>query len=344
MTSSSSTSHTPKSGFVCPLKFYNDLPDLPFDAKLLEYSLTQDRFIKYRATSLEKNFKNVLHTNIELDFPIDLVDPTIYEIKDKEKIVALPEADKKLFEERESFALKKPDAYNKPNVRWLRKTEYMSSALDIKPLKKSEDHSSDTVQILHRNQQIEIIEKSFDDAKKTPKHKLKPNLTVQSILPIFPNEDMWGEQYFHVLFDRDPNAGLEGENLESKALIKSYGWKPKQPLIAYLVPKKRKREEEANEENQEKTEEPPIDENELDWARDMTIDYSKSKVDQGNSTYLLTQTNDKVLYSPLSKRAMTHIFAKDLSEYRPSKITVEAVPKTESEEEARLKLLEQIQH
>jgi len=229
-------------------------------------------------------------------------------------------------------------------VRWLRKTEYMSSALDIKPLKKSEDHSSDTVQILHRNQQIEIIEKSFDDAKKTPKHKLKPNLTVQSILPIFPNEDMWGEQYFHVLFDRDPNAGLEGENLESKALIKSYGWKPKQPLIAYLVPKKRKREEEANEENQEKTEEPPIDENELDWARDMTIDYSKSKVDQGNSTYLLTQTNDKVLYSPLSKRAMTHIFAKDLSEYRPSKITVEAVPKTESEEEARLKLLEQIQH
>jgi hypothetical protein len=70
----------PQSKFICPLKFRNSLPDIPFDPKLLEYPFDPDRFVRYQPTSLEKNFKFKIFSEPDLGITIDLIDPTAYKL------------------------------------------------------------------------------------------------------------------------------------------------------------------------------------------------------------------------------------------------------------------------
>ena len=64
--------------FLCKFRYFNTLPDLPFDAKLLAYPFDELRFAKYTTTSLEKNYKFQMHTEADLGITIDLIDPLAY--------------------------------------------------------------------------------------------------------------------------------------------------------------------------------------------------------------------------------------------------------------------------
>lgn len=64
--------------FVCPILFKNDLPDIPFDPKLLEYPFDPERHFVYRPTTLEKEEKQILLPEPTLGIPINLVDPLSY--------------------------------------------------------------------------------------------------------------------------------------------------------------------------------------------------------------------------------------------------------------------------
>jgi len=77
-TASNQTKQEKTSEFLCKLKFSNTLPDLPFDPKCLDFEFDQDRFIRYQATSLERHYKPVLHTESDLGIKIDLIDQTKY--------------------------------------------------------------------------------------------------------------------------------------------------------------------------------------------------------------------------------------------------------------------------
>ena len=59
-------------GFVCNVRFGNDLPSVPFDPKFLKYPFPQDRFIKFQPTSLDRLQKAVFHVEKDIGVPINL--------------------------------------------------------------------------------------------------------------------------------------------------------------------------------------------------------------------------------------------------------------------------------
>jgi RNA polymerase II-associated factor 1 len=67
-----------ESQFLATIRYTNVLPDIPFDPKFLAYPLSKLRFVKYTTTSLEKNYKYLLHTEPDMGIPIDLIDPNAY--------------------------------------------------------------------------------------------------------------------------------------------------------------------------------------------------------------------------------------------------------------------------
>ncbi|VDK27262.1 unnamed protein product, partial [Anisakis simplex] len=68
-----------KTDFLCRVKYSNTLPDIPFEAKFLPCPFTSlSRFIEYKQTGLEKNFKFELLTESDLGVKIDLINPETY--------------------------------------------------------------------------------------------------------------------------------------------------------------------------------------------------------------------------------------------------------------------------
>ena len=64
--------------FLCPLLFSNELPELPFDPKLLEYPFDSERHYVYRPTTLEKEEKQIMLNEPNLGIPISIIDPLAY--------------------------------------------------------------------------------------------------------------------------------------------------------------------------------------------------------------------------------------------------------------------------
>ena len=59
-------------GFVCNIRFGNDLPPVPFDPKFVKYPFPEDRFHKFQPTSLDRLQKAVLHVEKDVGVPINL--------------------------------------------------------------------------------------------------------------------------------------------------------------------------------------------------------------------------------------------------------------------------------
>lgn len=72
-----------KSAFVCPMRFQAALPDVPFDPKLYTYPFDPMRFVEYKTTSLEKNYKFQILTEPDMGIYIDIIDPNRYKIPEK---------------------------------------------------------------------------------------------------------------------------------------------------------------------------------------------------------------------------------------------------------------------
>ena len=68
--SSSSSSH---SELVGRIKYQNNLPDIPFDPKSIKYPFDPNRFIQFKSTTLEKNFKWEILNEQDLGVRIDLI-------------------------------------------------------------------------------------------------------------------------------------------------------------------------------------------------------------------------------------------------------------------------------
>jgi RNA polymerase II-associated factor 1 len=58
----------------CKIKYQNNLPDIPFDPKSIAYPFDCNRYIHYKPTSLEKQFKWDILNEQDLGIRIDLID------------------------------------------------------------------------------------------------------------------------------------------------------------------------------------------------------------------------------------------------------------------------------
>lgn len=90
---------TEKSDFEAPLKFMCELPPVPIEPKLLNFSIPLERAIKYNPTCLEINREQTLFADLAGGINVDLINPKVYEKHlNQEEINQLPPEDLELSE------------------------------------------------------------------------------------------------------------------------------------------------------------------------------------------------------------------------------------------------------
>ncbi|XP_052107195.1 RNA polymerase II-associated factor 1 homolog [Mytilus californianus] len=303
-----------RSDLVARVKYNNTLPDIPFDPKFITYPFESNRFIEYKATSLERAYKYELLTEHDLGVTIDLINPDTYQIDPN--AYPDPEDERLLEEDHSSHSDSKRSRHHNMNVSWLRKTEYISTEYNrftqktgdserrvgfkIKQIMKDEDVYKD------RESQIEAIEKTFEGAKEPiTKHYSKPGVKPLEILPIFPDFDLWKHPFAQVIFDSDPapKGRLAPNAMEemSQAMIRGAVDESGEQFVAYFLPNeetlgKRKRDAE------EQVDYVPDEEYQYMLAREYNWNV-KNKLSRGyEETYFFVFRDDGVYYNELETR------------------------------------------
>uniref|UniRef100_A0A1E1XAW8 RNA polymerase II-associated factor 1 homolog n=1 Tax=Amblyomma aureolatum TaxID=187763 RepID=A0A1E1XAW8_9ACAR len=343
-----------RSELVCRVKYCNTLPDIPFDPKFISYPFDPNRFVSYKATSLERNYKHDLLTEHDLGVTIDLIDPKTYEI---DPTAVLHPDDEKLLEE-DSLTPQdsKRSRHHNLVVPWLKKTEYIATEFsrygqtgvntetkvgyNVKKLFKEEDLYMD------RESQINAINKTFEEAQKTVEgHYSKPNVRPVEVLPLFPDSELWKYPFAQVMFDSDPAPITQLEEM-SQAMIRGVMDESGEQFVAYFLPtedtiKKRKRDAEEGMEYMDD------DEYEYRMAREYNWNV-KNKASKGyEENYFFVFREDGVYYNELETRVrLTKRRLKPGVQPNNSKLVVRHRPLNENEhktQQARLTQLDQPQ-
>lgn len=305
----------PRSGVVCRVKYCNSLPDIPFDPKFITYPFDQNRFVQYKATSLEKQHKHDLLTEPDLGVTIDLINPDTYRIDPN---VLLDPADEKLLEEEiQAPTSSKRSQQHAKVVPWMRKTEYISTEFNRYGISNEKPEVKIGVSVKQqfteeeiykdRDSQITAIEKTFEDAQKSiSQHYSKPRVTPVEVMPVFPDFKMWINPCAQVIFDSDPapkdTSGAAALEMMSQAMIRGMMDEEGNQFVAYFLPveetlKKRKRDQEE----------------EMDYAPDDVYDYKiareynwnvKNKASKGyeENYFFIFREGDGVYYNELETR------------------------------------------
>ncbi|CAF0914392.1 unnamed protein product [Rotaria sordida] len=302
--------HDRRSDLVCRVRYTNVLPDLPFDPKFLRYPFSQDRFVRYKPTSLEKNYRWDLLTEHDVGVEIDLINPDAYVTTRK-----ITEEDEKLLEEETaSPANLKRSLLNQRSVPWLRKTEYISTEQSsIKSfLKLGEARSSsakeklreESLKYLTKDRLLQMIEEGFETAKVSlEKHYSKPSVVKVEEWPLFPDFDNWKCPFAQVIFDDDPSrkdptvTGQEQMEEMSEAVIKALIDADNKEYIGYFLPTAETRAKRARDEQ---------DDTDESYDFKLIREYNWNRKDKTMSgfeeNYFLSVKDDSIVYNELETR------------------------------------------
>ncbi|KAM4641668.1 RNA polymerase II-associated factor 1 homolog [Discoglossus pictus] len=304
-----------RSGVVCRVKYCNSLPDIPFDPKFITYPFEQNRFVQYKATSLEKQHKHDLLTEPDLSVTIDLINPDTYRIDPN---VLLDIADEKLLEEEiQAPSSSKRSQQHAKVVPWMRKTEYISTEFNRYGISNEKPEVKIGVSVKQqfteediykdRDSQISAIEKTFEDAQKPIlQHYSKPRVTPVEVMPAFPDFKMWINPCAQVIFDSDPAPkdapGSTALDMMSQAMIRGMMDEEGNQFVAYFLPgeetmRKRKRDQDEG----------------LDYMPEDIYDYKiareynwnvKNKASKGyeENYFFIFREGDGVYYNELETR------------------------------------------
>ncbi|XP_042296574.1 RNA polymerase II-associated factor 1 homolog [Sceloporus undulatus] len=304
-----------RSGVVCRVKYCNSLPDIPFDPKFITYPFDQNRFVQYKATSLEKQHKHDLLTEPDLGVTIDLINPDTYRIDPN---VLLDPADEKLLEEEiQAPTSSKRSQQHAKVVPWMRKTEYISTEFNRYGVSNEKPEVKIGVSVKQqfteeeiykdRDSQIAAIEKTFEDAQKSiSQHYSKPRVTPVEVMPVFPDFKMWINPCAQVIFDSDPapkdTSGAAALEMMSQAMIRGMMDEEGNQFVAYFLPvddtmRKRKRDQE------EEMDYAPEDVYEYKIAREYNWNV-KNKASKGyeENYFFIFREGDGVYYNELETR------------------------------------------
>ncbi|XP_013116528.1 RNA polymerase II-associated factor 1 homolog [Stomoxys calcitrans] len=239
-----------KSEIICRVKYGNNLPDIPFDLKFLQYPFDSNRFVQYNPTSLERNYKYEVLAEHDLGVTIDLINRDLYQA---DQNAQLDPADEKLLEEdvhtpHDSVRSKQ----HSRSVSWLRKSEYISTEqtrfqpqnlenIEAKVGYNVKKSLREETLYLDRDAQISAIQKTFSDTKsEISKHYSKPNVVPVEIIPLYPDFKNWKYPCAQVIFDSDPapagkNVPAQLEEM-SQAMIRGVMDESGEQFVAYFLP------------------------------------------------------------------------------------------------------------
>ncbi|ETV83491.1 hypothetical protein H257_04212 [Aphanomyces astaci] len=224
-----------QSEFIGTLEFRNQLPDLPFDAKFIQYAHDADRFVKYKPSQVERDYVHEFYVEQNLGLPIDLIDPEKFEVPDVSER-AMTNVDVELLNMPEIISgASAAKAKIRPHVPWLRRSEFMGTDLS-EAVHQFKNESELQVEIRDKNQAMlsVIMQKdleqraneSFDlcPAADNMVHPLKADLKPVQVWDVFPDEILSSNIYSILSYDilpstdtRDPTT----HDRESHALLRN---------------------------------------------------------------------------------------------------------------------------
>ncbi|KAL5717300.1 Protein PAF1 [Ranunculus cassubicifolius] len=334
--------------FLCKLKFRNELPDPTAQPKLLSMNTNKDQYTKYTITSLEKMYKPQLFVEPDLGIPLDLLDLSVYNPPSIKPPLA-PEDEELLRDDElttpvKQNGIKKKDRPEDKGFSWLVKTQYISplsmdqakmslTEKQAKELRETKGGRNLLENLNDRESQIKAIEASFEAAKSVPVHSKDPSLYPVEILPLLPDFDRYEDQFVLASFDNDPTADSEAysklpkstrDDLESKAIMKSFVGGGSEKFLAYMVPSADELDRDIYEEQEEIS---------YNWVREYNWDVRGDTGDDP-TTFLVTFGKDSAKYVPLGtklnlrkKRAKEGRSHEEVEHYPvPSRITVRNRP------------------
>lgn len=305
-----------KHDLLVTVKYTNNLPDVPFDPKYISYPFDPNRFVQYNPTSLERNYKHDLLTEVDLGVPIDLILPETYSVDPSTQ--TLHEADQKLLEEEVAAApTSKRAQQHAKSVSWLRRTEYISTeynrshaiaeGAETKVGYSVKKKLQDTDIYKDRASQIAAIEQTFEAAKQPiTKHYSKPGVVPKEILPVFPDFELWKYPFAQVIFDTDPAGGgsesLQQQQEMSQAMIRGMMDENNEQFVAYFLPT----EETLTKRHQDDLAGVAYSEDEV-YEYKMAREYNwnvKNKASKGyeETYFLVLQPNHGVFYNEIETR------------------------------------------
>uniref|UniRef100_A0A0K0DB47 RNA polymerase II-associated factor 1 homolog n=1 Tax=Angiostrongylus cantonensis TaxID=6313 RepID=A0A0K0DB47_ANGCA len=228
--------------FICKPRFRNTLPDLPFPGKFLPCPFVElERFIDYKPTSLEMEYKFEVQCEMDMGLNLDLIDPNTYKVDPNVEIQCLCEKFQKSFR----------SAQHSKVVPWMRKTQYISSefnrfgiAADRQEIKVGYNltKNKENLNIFRdRQSQINLIKKSFEESKAPiRKHFTKKGVTAIEEIPILPDFELWKFPFALVQFDADPSpVGFTPElrdSMVTQSHIKGMQDDDGEQFVAYFLP------------------------------------------------------------------------------------------------------------
>ncbi|KAL1395700.1 hypothetical protein pipiens_011057 [Culex pipiens pipiens] len=303
------------SELITRVKYCNTLPDIPFDLKFITYPFENDRFIQYKPTSLERNYRYEVLTEHDLGVTIDLINRDLYQI---DHLAVLDPADEKLLEEdihtpQDSMR----SSRHAKSVSWLRKSEYISTEqtrFQPQTMEKVEAKVGFNVKqslreetlYMDREAQVKAIDKTFEDNKKEiTAHYSKPGVVPVEVLPVFPDFANWKYPCAQVIFDFDPapigkNVPAQIEEM-SQAMIRGVMDESGEQFVAYFLPT-----EETLEKRRRDLVNETLYEDEEEYEYKMAREYNwnvKSKASKGyEENYYLVLRQDGMYYNELETR------------------------------------------
>jgi len=292
-------------GFIAPMTFWNKLPDLPFQSKLLKCPLTTNRNTAYIAdNSLEKNYKYEMLPDIDVGVTLDFIDMSNFTAP--KELPPLHPTDAALIE-----GVSKLDSKSSTkSYPWLRKPQYMTNEMNRdRSQTKSDGQTTLTIEEIdyqlqseeYRLKKVKEVEQTFEDIKSTPIHPTNPHLKPVSILPFFPDLQLWGNSYTEISFSAHPIIEGDAEEKTRKrknSLMKAtYYPTPDQVYLGYYV-KKRK----LNDEEEIIDERPEIQEDIDEYQFQREYRYKSQVVDSQTPPYFLLFGENYVSYVPIKAR------------------------------------------
>ncbi|MEN2496477.1 MAG: RNA polymerase-associated factor [Marteilia pararefringens] len=232
---------------ICRTQFTNTLPEIPADPMFMQLESQLDDVVRYSQNELE-TVNHELFTGINMDIPLDLVDPMKYSKTNNMMVQHLNPKDEELLkDEIISSKNSKRSLQHGKSVPWLRRTEYLVSGFNNNSrndgsFARKNKLLTKGIKTPDRDEQIEIIKASFVKHD-IVKHHTKPNVKPVKVHDLLPDIQNWGNSCSLVLFDKNPANDIQHsseksrESIIKKALIKGMvDSTTNEQFVAYFVP------------------------------------------------------------------------------------------------------------
>eukprot|EP00940_MAST-03C_sp_MAST-3C-sp2_P001734 g1734.t1 len=201
--------------FLCDLRFSNDLPDIPSEAKCLRYPVDLSSAVGYKfKDGMESRFLQRLRAENNLGVSLNLVDLASFKRPTKRNARLHPDDEALIDDSNES--MKNLTESATATREWLQKPSYIdgdkfsdkSGKIATENRPRRDEESTDNVENEDAllKMPVDVVRESFAEMERPPSHPTNPKLKAVKQWPLIPNLRLMPSRYAFLKFDANPST------------------------------------------------------------------------------------------------------------------------------------------